>query len=279
MKTKTKTALVAAGAAIALQATLLGATARAQESEGSALASLLSGIANSLEASQQDKEIKRAFEDALDREPSDRELRRYRTLMDEEHWTERDVRDDLRERSDYRRHSQRAYEDPDRVIRRAYDDILHRQPDSDGLRLYRSRMIDDDWTEQDVREALRKSPEHATRSRESAEKIVRRAYDDVLGREPDYNGLRSYANKVMDQGWDEHDVREALKRSPEYRQKSQISRPQAEEIVRRAYLSVLGREPDAGSRGFVDRVLRDHWSEGDVARELRNSDEYRNKHR
>ncbi len=271
--------LLAAAAAIALQVTLLGAPVQAQESEDNALAMLLSGIAQSLEASEQDKAIKRAFDEALDREPSDRELRRYRALMEEDHWTERDVRDDLRERSDYRRHSEHRSEDPDRVIRRAYEDILHRAPDTEGLRLYRSRMIDDDWTEQDVREALRESPEHATRSRESADKIIRRAYEDILGRAPDANGLASYRSKVMDQGWDEHDVREALKRSPEYRQKSQITRPQAEEIVRRAYLSTLGREPDAGSAGYVGRVLKDHWTEQDVARELRNSDEYRSKHR
>ena len=276
MKNRT---LMAVAAAVALQASLWGAPAQAQESGSDALSSILSGLASSLEASEQDKAIKRAFEDALDREPSDRELRRYRSLMHEDHWTERDVRNDLRDRSDYRRHSRSAYEDPDKVIRRAYEDILHREPDSDGMRLYRSRMIDDDWTEQDVREALRKSPEHAKRSRESAEKIVRRAYEDVLGREPDYNGMRSYVNKVMDHGWDEHDVREALKKSPEHRQKSQISRQEAEEIVRRAYISVLGREPDAGSRGYVDRVLRDHWGEREVARELRNSDEYRSKHR
>ena len=42
--------------------------------------------------------------------------------------------------------------------------------------------------------------------------------------------------------------------------------------MRRAYQSVLGRAPDAASRGFVDHVLRDHWSEADVARELRKSD-------
>ncbi len=279
MKMKTKKALVAAGAAMALQATLLGATAQAQESDSNVLSALLSGLASSLEASQDDKTIKRVFEDVLDRQPTDRELRRYRTLMEEDHWAERDVRDDLRERGDYRRHSSHRQEDPDRVIRRAYDDILDREPDREGLRLYRSRMIDDDWTEQDVRDALRKSPEHSKRSRESADKIVRRAYEDVLGREPDYNGLRSYSNKVMDHGWDEHDVREALKRSPEHRQKSQITPQQAQEIVGRAYRSVLGREPDASSRGYVDRVIRDHWSESDVARELRHSDEYRNKHR
>jgi len=271
--------LVAVATIIGVQALGVSAPARAQESDDNALANLLNGIAKSLEASQDDKAIKKAFDEVLDREPSERELRRYRVMMDEEHWTERDVRDDLRERSDYRRHSEHAYEDPDRVVRRAYEDILHREPDAQGLRLYRSRMIDDDWTEQEVREALRQSPEHASRSRESADKIIRRAYEDVLGREPDGNGLASYRSKVMDQGWDEHDVREALKRSPEYRQKSQISRPQAEAIVRRAYLSTLGREPDSGSGGYVNRVLKHHWSEQDVARELRNSDEYRNKHR
>jgi len=184
---------------------------------------LLGGFAAPLEASsQQDKAIIRAFEDVLDRQPTDRELRRYRDLMYDEHWTERDIRDDLRNRSDYSRNSQRKVQDPDRVVRRAYEDILHREPDADGLRLYGSRMIDQNWSEQDVRAALRKSPE--------------------------------------------------------YRQKNAMTREQAEEVVRRAYESVLGREPDAGSRGYVDHVLRDHWSEGDVARELRNSDEYRSKH-
>ena len=182
---------------------------------------LLGGLPVPLEASsQQDKVIRRAFEDVLDREPTDRELRRYRDLMYEEHWTERDIREDLRARSDYQRQSQRKDQDPDRVVRRAYQDILNRQPDTEGLRLYRSRMIDQNWTEQDVREALRKSPEYAQRSSESAEKIVRRAFEDVLG-----------------------------------------------------------REPDTSSRTYVDRVLRDHWSEADVARELRKSDEYRKKQR
>jgi hypothetical protein len=49
----------------------------------------------------------------------------------------------------------------------------------------------------------------------------------------------------------------------------------AEEIVRRAYLEVLRREPDSASRGYVDRVLRDNWSQNDVERELRRSAEYR----
>ena len=111
------------------------------------------------------------------------------------------------------------------------------------------------------------------------DRIVRRAYQDILGREPDTAGLRLYRSRIIDDDWTEDQVREALRRSPEYRELNTMTRAKAEEIVRRAYLSVLGREPDAGSSGWVDRVLRDKWTEQDVVRELRRSDEYRNRNR
>jgi TorA maturation chaperone TorD len=262
---------------VAVQATPARATA--QSDKNSTLSKILGGLAESLEAAENDEAIRRAYRDALDRDPSEQELRRYRVRMKEDYWSEADVRNDLRKREDYYRPSEGRVSDPERIIRRAYEDILHREPDPEGLRLYRSRMIDDNWTERDVREALRKSPEQAGRAQESADKVIRRAYQDVLGREPDYNGLVSYRNKVLDHGWTEHDVEEALRGSPEYRQKNALTESQAQDIVRRAYEEVLGREPDAGSRGYVQKVLRDHWSEQEVARELRHSDEYRNKHR
>jgi Peptidase inhibitor family I36 len=112
-----------------------------------------------------------------------------------------------------------------------------------------------------------------------ADRIVRRAYEDILDRQPDTAGLRLYRSRIIDDGWSEQQVREALRKSPEYKEKSTMTRQKAEEIVRRAYLSELQREPDAGSRAYVDRVLRDHWTEQDVARELRKSAEYRDKHR
>jgi TorA maturation chaperone TorD len=224
-----------------------------------------------------ERAIIEAYEDILHREPSDRELDRYLDRMEDDGWTERDVREDLRERRDDHRHSRDRSSDPDRVIRRAYEDILDREPDQKGLRLYRSRMIDDGWTEEDVRKALRESPEYEKRERESADKIVREAYEDVFGREPDARGLASYRKKVLDDGWDEQDVREALRESPEYRKRSQVTRQQAEEMVRKAYEAVLGREPDAASSGYVNRVLREHWTQEDVERELRKSDEYRNR--
>lgn len=58
---------------------------------------------------------------------------------------------------------------------------------------------------------------------------------------------------------------------------ARVTRDQAEDIVRRAYQSVLGREPDGGARGYVDGAMRNHWTQRDVERELRKSPEYRNR--
>jgi hypothetical protein len=112
------------------------------------------------------------------------------------------------------------------------------------------------------------------------DRTIRQAYDDILRREPDEEELRYYRSRIIDNGWTERDVRDDLQRIHAYGQHgTQISRQQAEQIVRQAYREVLGREPDSGAQGWVDKVLRDRWTEQDVVRALRDSDEYRSKHR
>jgi len=118
-----------------------------------------------------------------------------------------------------------------------------------------------------------------SRQQEDPDLIVRRAYQDVLGRDPDAAGMRLYRSRIIEEGWNEARIRDALRNSPEYREKSAMTMVKAQDIVRRAYLSVLKREPDAGSRGYVNDVFRNKWSQEDVERELRNSAEYRNRGR
>lgn len=235
-----------------------------------------------------DVAIERAFRSVLNRAPTALELRRYRILMGVNGWSESDVRRDLRERTDYRSVRVRRGVTADFIVTRAYQDILGRDPDPEGLRNYRSKILDDGWSERDVREALRSSDEYAAstgpalgfRTR-SAERIVRRAYQDILGREPDPGGLENYRRLILEEGWDEHDVRQALIRSPERRQQRlQTTNAAATDMVTRAYRSVLGREPDAGGLShYVSKVLHERWSEEDVVQALRESDEYRDKQR
>jgi hypothetical protein len=114
-------------------------------------------------------------------------------------------------------------------------------------------------------------------SQQNPDRIVRRAYQDLLAREPDQAGLRLYRSRILDDNWTEKQVRDALRNSPEYRELHTMTRAKAEAIVRSAYLSVLKREPDEGSRGYVDQVFRKKMTQQDVERELRKSPEYRSR--
>jgi TorA maturation chaperone TorD len=265
--------------------TALAGSAMAQPGTHISGTAALKGIAPFL-FDREDDAIRRAFRSVLNREPTNGELRRYRNLMEDENWSEADVRRDLGSRSDYYRYStNRRTMRPDAIVRRAYQDILGRDPDPEGLRTYRSNIIDRGWTEQDVREALRNSPEYQSGAARtaSADRIIRRAYQDILGREPDPSGLETYRRNIVERGWDEQDVRTALRRSSERREvvraRRSISDAEATDMVRRAYLSVLNREPDAnGMRDYKARILNDRWTEQQLVDALRNSDEYRSKH-
>jgi TorA maturation chaperone TorD len=259
--------------------TALAGSALAQQATHAAV----KGIAPFL-FDREDDAIRRAFQSVLQREPTGSERRRYKSLMEANNWSEADVRRDLSSRTDYQRYStNRRTMRPDVIVRRAYQDILGRDPDAEGLRTYRSNIIDRGWSEQDVREALRNSPEYASGAARtsSADRIIRRAYQDILGREPDPSGLETYRRNIVEQGWDEQDVRTALRRSQERREvvrggQRGVSDAEAEATVRRAYLQVLKREPDpSGMQEYKARILNERWTEQQVMTALRRSEERR----
>jgi hypothetical protein len=107
--------------------------------------------------------------------------------------------------------------DPEAIIKRAYQDLLLRDPDPTGLRTYRELILDQGWTEPMVRDHIRQGDEF---KREGADRIIRRAYLEVLGREPDAGGLKQYHRALLEKDWTEDDVRADLKRSEEYRRKA-----------------------------------------------------------
>ena len=107
-------------------------------------------------------------------------------------------------------------EDATKAITAAYEDILGRKPDPEGLRLFRTKMVDEKWSEQDVRKALKKSAEH---KQSDADGIIARAYQDILGRDPDPEGLKLYRKLINEDGWSEKNVRDALRKSPEAKKK------------------------------------------------------------
>ncbi len=109
-----------------------------------------------------------------------------------------------------------AGEDYERIITRAYEDVLNRKPDPGGMRNYRIKMIDEGWSEEDVRNDLRKSGEA---KKSDVDLIIKRAYQDLLGRNPDRGGYDQYSRHLRDDGWSEEDVRNDIRKSQEYKNK------------------------------------------------------------
>jgi hypothetical protein len=152
------------------------------------------------------------------------------------------------------------------LVHRAYRDVLGRSPDPQGLRTYRDRLLNDGWSEQQLRHDLQRSQEGRSMD---PDEVVRRAYREVLGREPDAQGLVHYRAKVRS-GWTLAQVRDDLRRSQEARGNSN------RDAIIRAYRDVLGREPDAAGLAHYERQMREkRWTERDVRENLMKSDEYR----
>jgi hypothetical protein len=158
----------------------------------------------------------------------------------------------------------------DFIIQRAYRDVLARNADPEGLRTYRSRLLREGWTEEQMISQLRRSSEARAITPDEA---ITRAYREVLGREPDPNGLAHYRSKWRD-GWTQGQIRDDLRRSAEGREGHIRS------VITRAYRELLGREPDESGYATYERAMRERgYSERDVRAAIMSGEEYRKRQR
>jgi len=103
----------------------------------------------------------------------------------------------------------------------------------------------------------------------TASNIVQRAYRDILGRDADADGLRSYREKLIQRGWSEEDVRNDLHRSREFHAIN------PDEVIARAYREVLKREPDPeGLRHYRDLLNNHGWTTTQLRADLLRSEEH-----
>ncbi|MBI4623801.1 MAG: DUF4214 domain-containing protein [Verrucomicrobia bacterium] len=154
----------------------------------------------------------------------------------------------------------------DLVIDRAYRDVLGRGADPDGLRHYREKLLREGWTERLMIEDLQQSREARAINPDEA---IARAYREVLGREPDPNGLNHYRQQWR-KGWTQGQIREDLRRSSEGREAS--IRP----TIARVYRELLGREVDPGGYATYEKLMREKgWGERELRQAIMAGDEYR----
>ena len=103
--------------------------------------------------------------------------------------------------------------DVSEIIRRLYREVLRREPDPAGSAKY-SRTLREGMSESELRAELLRSREYAELH---AREVIARAYREILRREADPAGFATYLKRMIEQGWDENRVRDALRSSDEYR--------------------------------------------------------------
>lgn len=153
--------------------------------------------------------VRRAYREVLARSVDPEGLRLYRERILREGWTEAQLIAHL-QRSDEARSVS-----ADAAITRMYREVLGRDPDPAGLNHYRQRWRDG-WTQGQIRDDLRRSAENRGNR---ANEVITRAYRELLGRDPDPGGFASYERLMRERGYTEHQIREAIMSSDEYRQR------------------------------------------------------------
>ncbi|MEJ6731605.1 MAG: hypothetical protein QNK90_05930, partial [Opitutaceae bacterium] len=114
------------------------------------------------------------------------------------------------------------------LVERAYQDVFGRALDASGRSTYARVVQDRGWSESRLRKELRRSPEYRDIV---VPRTVKTAYLEVLGREADSAGLRFYTSKMTESGWNDSRIRDALKKSPEYANRTRIGAPRGEPTI------------------------------------------------
>jgi hypothetical protein len=156
------------------------------------------------------------------------------------------------------------------IVAHAYREVLNRAPDPEGLRTYRNRLMHEGWNEHSIIQQLQRSDEARGINADDA---IRRMYREVLGRDPDANGLAHYRAKWRD-GWTQGQIRDDLRRSPEGRDSH------VRNAITRAYKDLLGREPDPQGYATYEKAMRERgYSEQQVRQAIMSGDEYKQRNR
>ena len=141
-------------------------------------------------------------------------------------------------------------------------------PDLSAFSLGQSNAVTWDRTISSLQvESAPAGPVYHVWSQRDADRAIRAAYRNVLNRDPDEAGLRFYRGRLLDAGWSELQLQDALRRSDEFKSRDFGA------IVRRVYREVLGRDPDPSGLAAYTRSLSRGQTEAELRAELRRSHE------
>ena len=207
-------------------------------------------------------QIEFVYREVLDRAPTDREVWEWSERSRRQRVSPEDVRHALRDSSEFRDVV------PERVVRSAFWEYHHAQPDAELMRLYRRRMIDEGWSIDKVRRDI------ADRNMEA---VVDAGRDGRWQQNPrgdndhgDRNDRGDHDDRADRGDRDARGGRDDRGGRDGGRGGSSI-----DAIIVRAYDDLLERKPDAAGLDRYRQMLRQGASEADIRARIRESVEYR----
>lgn len=163
---------------------------------------------------------------------------------------------------------------PEAIVREAYEKSLGRDPDAGGAQYWADQIASGTMTASEVANAIAQSPEALGRADGGAvpgyadggstnyEDLVRAAYQEFLGRDPEAEGLAYWAGELESGSYPASDFERIFKGST------------YEDDVRDAYLKYLNREPDPSGLDYWQNQLKNNQiSVEDFINAIQNSPE------
>jgi Domain of unknown function (DUF4214)/Sulfotransferase family len=157
------------------------------------------------------------------------------------------------------------------LVRTAFKAILRREPSEQEIKTSAAQLREDGELAR-LLNAVATSQEHWDQSlaRKSRE-LVLTLYRSIFNRDPDSRSLETYAAQLA-ASKDIPSLLSVIAASQEFWHKQLASR--AEEFVRAAYQTLLGREPDEGALRAYGAQLREHKSIAELLRAITHSQEH-----
>lgn len=118
------------------------------------------------------------------------------------------------DRHDDRNDREKFRGDPDKAVKTIFLEVLGRDPGANEARDFKGRLLHEGWNERMLRDHLRTEEHYRV---EAADRIIKRAFLDLFGRDVDARALGVYRRNMLERNWTESDVRDDLRKSPEYR--------------------------------------------------------------
>jgi len=153
-------------------------------------------------------------------------------------------------------------------VTQAYENILGRKPDSEGLNFWTSLLTAGKIDPSGLVGQFRQQPQ----ARERAASAVMDLYDESFGRSGDVAGVKYWTNQLLS-GMPISEIQNAFSKTPEYKEYQSEKSQQIRDYISDEYRELMGREPDKAGLDYWTEQAENGMPITEISNALSNTEE------